>query len=115
MNNEPKILLTIQLEGVLSQKKEEVEIAYAKSSKNNANLILERGTVKHMQPIATVANQHLKMNMDAYHHFIENTMPEWYKYKLNGGRHWHSLSPNEKIKQHCSRIADGRPFTFIVL
>lgn len=112
--NTPKILLTIKLEGVLSQEMEEVIIPITEYDKSGK--ILKRRMVKHKQRINFPCVKKVTISKYAYMHFIDKkATPYWYYARKNKGRQWITLSNNERIALHCSRIADGKPFSFEVL
>lgn len=119
----PKILLTIYMEGVLSQVKEDTIIVYQKSeecdAKNpfkdldkRAKKIVENGTVHHLQRVGTVVKKKTSISVEAYNHWM-NTIPEFWP--LSKASAWNALSANEKVKIHCARIASPNTFSFEVL
>jgi len=124
MNVAAKILLTIYLEGVLSQVKEEMVIPYQKSADFNAtdsakefekkcNTIVESGVVRHLARVPSVATQRMVFTEEVYDFWTGGNIPEWIP--ASRPYTWTSLSANEKIKAHCERIANGKPFTFDVI
>lgn len=111
---EAKILLTINLEGVLSNKTEGHILPYVKHDELGKKVI-KTGTFLHKQRVPSACVRKQRLSEDVHDYFISDEVPSWYKPKRNGGRFWEELSDHEKITQHCARIAEGKEFTFAIL
>lgn len=112
---EAKILLTINLEGVLSNQTEGHILPYVKHDEQGKKVI-KTGTFLYKQRIPSVCARKQKLSEEAYKFFISNAeIPAWYKPKRNNGKLWEELTDNEKITFHCARIAEGNSFSFVVL
>ena len=111
---EAKILLTINLEGVLSNKTEGHILPYVQYDVKGKQVI-KTGTFVHKERLNQPCVKKTRLSDDAYKHFISKEIPSWYKAKNNNGKAWDKLTPNEKISQHCERIAEGQPFSFVII
>ena len=123
MNDSTKILLTINLEGVLSQVKEDTIIVYQQSeecdAKNpfkdldkRAKKIVKSGTVHHLQRKTSVATRKLQISEEAYNHWM-NTVPDFCP--LSKSSTWNALPDKEKARIHCARIASPNTFEFEII
>lgn len=112
MNNSTKILLKIDLQGVLGDTSKNVEIIpYSYNIKGEGNTINEvRGHSKHKNKEIKPCTQHIKLTQDAYNLFISDEVPYWMKEDV-----WKKLSQNERITAHCARIAQENKFNFQIL
>lgn len=105
---ETKILLTINLEGVLGPRSENAEVipynivTFEGQRANGINYHYPRQLKSCVK----------KMNISslAYDYFISTDIPSWYK-----SRKWLSLSTNERLMLHLNQIAEGKNFTFEIL
>lgn len=123
MNDSTKILLTIYLEGVLSQVKEDTIIVYQQSEKcdaknpfkdldKRAKKIVKSGTVHHLQRKTSVAVRKLAISEEAYNHWM-NTIPDFWPMSKSSA--WNALPDKEKARLHCARIASPNTFEFEII
>jgi len=122
MNLEPKILLTINLEGVLSQVKEDVIINVVEEKRIPTGLfekgepmsmaLIKRYDVTHQQRVPGIAVKKTTITVEAYNTMTDKQTPEWYKPRRNQGKQWESLSKDEKLNSHFKRISYPNTFTF---
>lgn len=114
MNLEPKILLTIFIEGVLSQEKEDVKINVSNTRNINGNILVKNSTHVEIfkKRIPFKAVKRTVISTEAYNAMIDNTAPDWYRLRRNNGIPWGSLSKDDKVKLHCERIAYPHTFSF---
>lgn len=123
MNLTTKILLTIYLEGVLSQEKEDTIIVYQKSENYDSNnpfkdfdkkakKIVENGTVHHLQRMPTKVKKKTSITKEAYDFWVDTVPDFWPQSK---GEAWFRLPVRERVFIHCSRIAGNNPFTCEIL
>ena len=123
MNDSTKILLTIYLEGVLSQVKEDTIIVYQQSEKcdaknpfkdldKRAKKIVKSGTVHHLQRKTSVAVRKLSISEEAYNHWM-NTIPDFWP--MSKSASWNALPDKEKVRLHCARIASPNTFEFEII
>lgn len=93
MNNEIKILLSINLQGGSFQRSENGEITVP-------------DVVKRIQ-----------MTKDAYEYMTSDEIPEWY-HRNKGEKPWKKLSNIQKINVHMKRMCEhfkGKSYTFKIL
>lgn len=112
MNNSLKILLTIDLIGVMGPVQDKVEvIPYSYSTDFDGKPITEvRGCVKHKNRDIKPCSQNIKLSQDSYDLFVSGEVPYWSKDFI-----WQKLTKIERVKAHCARIADDKNFTFEIL
>ena len=107
-DNYAKILLTIELEGVLgnnSEKREAIPFSVTTFSGDKFN-----GVKYHFPKEARKCVKKTTISKSAYDHFISGEAPRWMHPKR-----WAGLSSNERLVLHLNRIAEGREFSFEVL
>lgn len=125
-NNEPKILLTINLEARLSQVREEVilkvteeKVIKSKKLDKDGNPIEHKivsfRDVPHQQRIVGKAVKKVTLSEDAVNYMASKEVPDWYKVKRNGGKAWDKLSQRERLIQHFIRIAYPNTFSFTTI
>ena len=112
MNNSPKVLLTIDLVGIIGNTQNTVEIIpFSYETDINKNAIEEvKGHSKHKNKVILPCTQKIKIGEDAYEGFISGEVPYWSKDFI-----WSKMNRIERIKAHCARIADGKEFHFDIL
>ena len=112
MNNSVKILLTINLVGVIGKPQSNLEILPFSYSTNTEGKSIDevRGTARHKNKEVKPCTQNIKMSQDAYDYYISNEVPYW-----SDEHTWKKLSKNERIAVHCSKIAQGNKFNFQIL
>lgn len=115
MNTTPKVILNINLLGILSKKTNEEQIHWEKSTQDNPNIIIARGTCLHNYRIPTIAVQKIKICEDAYQYFISSEIPGNYKPRDYKGKNWKSLTIDERLRFNLSEIANNHTFTYEVL
>lgn len=115
MNNNIKILLTINLEGgTLVRKNESETITWSKSLTKGKNLkkVVKRGSTKHYSKVSPDATQRIKITEEAYINMVSNSCP--YNYKGN----WKSLNRNMRLHYHLQLICNdlgGKDFSYEIL
>jgi len=112
MNNSIKILLTINLLGVIGKPQNNLEVMpFSYDVDSNRKPIKEvKGVAKHRNKELKACTQHIKMSQDAYNYYISNEVPYWSEESV-----WKKLSKTEKVAAHCARIAQGNKFNFQIL
>lgn len=123
MNNEIKILLTINLEGgTLIKGQKEVRKYYLTKkdlypSQNfkgeSGKKIIKSGKYTITPLIQSAATQRIKMTVDAYNYMTSAESPSWYFKK-----DWKNLSEEDRLKLHLARTCNhfnGKSFTYEVL
>lgn len=112
---EAKILLTINLEGVLSNKTEVAILPFVKHDEKGLEVV-STGYFASKTRIPSICVKKVRLDQDTYEHFTNPfDCPAWYKAKQHQGKEWETLSEDERIVQHCIRIAEGRPFEYVIL
>lgn len=115
MNLDPKILLTIFIEGVLSQEKEDVKINVSNTRNINGNILVKNSTHVEIfkKRIPFKAVKRTVISTEAYKAMTDNdSAPDWYRPNRNHGTPWRSLSKDDRVKLHCERIAYPHTFSF---
>lgn len=123
MNNEIKILLTINLEGgTLVRKSEPEVIEYVitkkgfnsfKKGKGKGNEVVKRGKFKHYPLVAKPATQYLHINKESYYYMISSECPYWIKPNI-----WEKMTTIQRLEAHLKRTSEylgGKSFTYKVL
>jgi len=113
MSNEIKILLTINLEGSLSQTREETVIHVTEQKEIGGQKIIKQYDKQHFQRIPSIAYKKVSLGEIAVNYMLSNEIPDWYKAKWNQHKQWFELTDDEKLKQHLTRIAHPNTFTFV--
>ena len=131
MNNETKILLTIQLEGgVLLRGEPEVRKYYLtkkdlfpnqKFKNGSGNKVIRSGKYVHIPVTQSVAQQSIKMTKDAYNYMTSTEVPSWftpYKPIKARLREWVNLTPTQRLELHLARTCrhlGGKSFTYQII
>lgn len=132
MNTEPKILLTINLEGgVLIKGEKEVRKYYLtkkdlfpnqKFKGDAGNKIIRSGKYTYTPLVPSVAKQKITLCKEAYEYMTSpSDIPEWYSpYKpfKERARLWRKLSEEERLNLHLSRTClhfGGKSFTYQIV
>lgn len=124
MNTEPKILLTIYMEGgALRQGKPEIR-KYALTKKDlfpsqkfkngEGNKIIKKGKYKIIPLIPSTASRRITMCKEAYYYFISPLCPEWY----HNQKEWRKMSEEQRLKVHLNRTCThfgGSSFTYQII
>lgn len=121
MNNNIKILLTINLEGgsLIRQAEEDFTFTCKKKNLTFKKLSPKEGekliTVKfkHRPLIVKQASKKIKITQEAYDNFISTKCPEFFKIK-----DWKKLKENERLNIHLNRICqhnNGINFSYELL
>lgn len=107
-----KILLKIDLQGVLGDKSGILEIIpYSYNTDVEGNEIPEvRGNMKHKNKNIIPCSKHVKISEVTYNYFISSDCPHWVKEDA-----WKSMNELERVNSHCARIAEGNPYSIEVL
>ena len=124
MNSEPKILLTINLEGgTLIKGEPEVKKYYltkkdlfpSQKFKNGAgNKVIKSGKYTHIPVTPSIAQQSIKMSQDAYDYMTSSFCPSWYRNQ----NQWRKLSEKERLELHLARTCrhfGGKSFTYQII
>lgn len=122
MNNQPKVLLTIEgIEGATLHSKGIKKIKfvirkkdlYSNYTKKDANKIVRVGTRKIEDFEVVPCKQSIKLTYDAYEYMTSRESPEWYFKK-----DWPRLSTTNRLELHLQRICEannGKSFTYTIL
>jgi hypothetical protein len=122
MNNQPKVLLTIEgIEGATLHsngiKKVKFVIRkkdlYNNYTKKDADKVVRAGTRKIEDWESVPCKKSIKLSYDAYNYMISKEVPEWY-YKKD----WSRLTTLNKLELHLQRICKaerGTNFNYSIL
>lgn len=111
MNTQEKIILTVQMDGRLGGKGEKEFIRYHYNTNVDGKKIADvTGTVKHVNKATQSCTRKTVLTQDAYNHFVSGETPHWAKDFI-----WSKLNKTQRVKAHCERIAEGRPFNIEIL
>ena len=124
MNNETKILLTINLEGGILTRQDKPEIImwslndrdlnpYKDWKENEGLTIVKLGSTKHYNLTSTECVQKIKLTKDAYDYFISDEAPSFIK-KFT----WIALKEKQRLGIHLNVISEslgGKSFTYEIL
>ena len=131
MASEPKILLTIYLEGgVLLRGEPEVKKYYLtkkdlfpsqKFKGDSGNKIIRSGKYMSYPLKQSVAQQRITMYQEAYDYMTSPECPEWFK--THKGRkedikQWCKLEPTKRLEMHLARTTKhfgGKKFTYQII
>ena len=124
MNNEPKILLTINLEGGTLRKGETTikkwyltkkdMFPYQSFKGNDGDKIIKSGKYKHTPLIPKECVLKTTLTRDAYDAFQSDSMPEWF----HSQKEWRKKSPVERLELHLARISssyNGKSFSYQII
>lgn len=132
MSNEPKILLTINLEGgILLQGEKEVRkyiltkkdlFPNQKFKENNGNKIIKSGKYIHIPTTQSEAKQKITMYQEAYDYMTSTTeVPVWfmeYKPRKEREKLWRKFTDAERLEHHLARTClhfGGKSFTYQII
>ncbi len=131
MNNETKILLTINLEGgILLKGEPEVKKYYLtkkdlfpsqKFKGDSGKKVIRSGKYVHIPTTQSVAQQSIKMCRAAYDYMISLEVPNWFSpYKPMKARlkEWSNLTPTQRLELHLARTCrhfNGKSFTYQIV
>lgn len=131
MNTEPKILLTINLEGgVLLRGEREVRKYYLtkkdlfpnqKFKGNSGDKIIRSGKYVHTPLVQSEAKQKITLCKEAYDYMTSTEVPKWYMpYKPQKVRdkEWCSLSEEARLNVHLKRTCEhfrGKSYTYQII
>ena len=124
MNNEPKILLTIYLEGgILLKGEPEIKKYYLtkkdlfpnqKFKKDAGRKVVKSGKYVYTPIYQSTATQRITMCQDAYDYMISATAPEWFY----NPKQWKKLTEQERLNLHLARTCEhfkGKSFTYEII
>jgi hypothetical protein len=124
MNNEVKILLTINLEGGTLEKGEPIKGKYYLSKKdlfpwqkfkgNEGQKIIKSGKYSHTPLIPKDAKKRIKLTKDAYDYMTSVSCPDWFK----NPKVWKKMKPEERLELHLARICraeNGKSFSYEIV
>jgi len=124
MNTEPKILLTIYMEGGALLRGETEVRKYALTKKDlfpnqkfknkDGDKVIKRGKYKFIPTIASTATRKITMCKDAYDYFISSACPEWFK----NTKEWKKMSEEQRLMIHLTRTSlhfGGTGFTYQII
>lgn len=131
MNTEPKILLTINLEGgILLRGEPEVRKYYLtkkdlfpsqKFKNGSGNKVIRSGKYVHIPTIQSEAKQKVTMCAEAYEYMTSLEVPSWFiPYKPNKERikTWKALDETARLELHLARTCrhfGGKSFTYQII
>lgn len=131
MNTEPKILLTINLEGgILLKGEPEVRKYYLtkknlfpsqKFKGNNGNKVIRSGKYIHTPMIQSEAKQCITMCVAAYEYMTSTEVPSWfapYKPMKTRQKEWSALNETQRLELHLARTCrhfGGKSFTYQII
>lgn len=122
MNNQPKVLLTIEgIEGATLHSKgiKKIKFVLRKKdlfnnyTKKDGDKIVRVGTRKIEDFDVVPCKKSIKLSYDAYEYMTSKESPEWYFKK-----DWPRLSAINRLELHLQRICDannGKSFTYSIL
>lgn len=122
MGYEPKILLTIELEGGTLIKGESEERSYTLLKKDlfaslkhtkQGNKVAEKGVYKHTPVYSKPAYQKIKMSYEAYKYMCSPECPKWFK----NVKMWRKLTEETRLEHHLSRTCEhfgGKSYTYVI-
>lgn len=124
MNTEPKILLTIELEGGVLLKGEPEVRKYALTKKDlfpnqkfknkEGSKVIKKGKYEFTPTTTIPATQKITMCKDAYDYMISSACPEWFK----NLKEWKKMSEEQRLKLHLLRTCQhfgGKSFTYQII
>lgn len=112
MNVQPKILLTIQLEGVLGPRSERKEIIPYNVDTFEGKRI--SGIAHHYNREEKMCVRKTLISEYAYDYFVSDEIPSWYTPK-NPEAMWTKLPKSIRLQLHLQRIAEYRDFSYEIL
>ena len=131
MNNETKILLTINLEGGILLKGEPELRKYYLTKKDlfpsqkfkgdAGKKVIKSGKYIYTPTTQSVAQQSIKMSRDAYNYMTSTEVPGWFipfKPIKARAKEWSSLTPKQRLELHLARTCrhfNGKSFTYQIV
>lgn len=131
MNTEPKILLTINLEGGVLLRGEREVCKYYLTKKdlfpnqkfkgNTGNKVIKSGKYVHTPLIQSEAKQKITLCKDAYDYMTSLEIPKWfmpYKQLKVRLKEWSALTPEQRLETHLKRTCEhfgGKSFTYQII
>lgn len=131
MNTEPKILLTINLEGgVLLRGEPEVRKYFLtkkdlfpnqKFKGNSGDKVIRSGKYVHIPLVQSEAKQKITLCKDAYDYMTSLDTPKWfmpYKPFKVRVKEWSRLTPTQRLEAHLTRTCEhfnGKSFTYQII
>jgi len=131
MNTEPKILLTINLEGgVLLRGEPEVKKYYLtkkdlfpsqKFKGDTGKKVIRSGKYVHIPVTQSEAKQKVTMCKEAYDYMTSNEVPSWfvpYKPLRERQKTWGNLTETARLELHLARTCrhfGGKSFTYQII
>lgn len=124
MNTEPKILLTINLEGgALTKGKPEVRKYYLtkkdlfpkqKFKGDTGKKIIRSGKYVHIPITPSEAKLKITMCKEAYDYFISSSCPSWYR----NLKEWKKMKETQRLELHLARTCShygGKSFIYQII
>lgn len=124
MSFEPKILLTINLEGgTLIKGEPEIRKYYLtkkdlfpnqKFKGNEGNKVIRSGKYVYTPVTQSGAKQKITLCKDAYDYMTSSVCPEWF---INV-KEWRKMSPIQRLETHLARTTlhfNGKSFTYQII
>lgn len=124
MNTEPKILLTINLEGgILIKGEPEVRKYYLTKKElfpkqhfkeDSGNKVIRSGKYTVIPVTNSVAKQKITMCRDAYDEFTSPAMPSWY----HNPKEWRKMTEIQRLELNLARTCQhfgGKSFTYQIV
>ena len=131
MNTEPKILLTINLEGgILLKGEPEVRKYYLtkkdlfpsqKFKNNSGNKVIRSGKYVHIPTTQSEAKQKITLCAAAYEYMTSKEMPSWFaanKPLKVRFKEWSALEEKQRLELHLARTCrhfGGKSFTYQII
>ena len=131
MNTEPKILLTINLEGGILLKGEKEVRKYYLTKKdlypnqtfkgNTGNKIVKSGKYVHIPVFQSEAKQKVTLCKEAYDYMTSTEVPNWftpYKPLKERIKEWRKLDEKARLELHLARTCrhfHGKSFTYQIV
>lgn len=131
MNTEPKILLTINLEGgILLKGEPEVKKYYLtkkdlfpsqKFKGDTGKKVIKSGKYVHIPVEQSVAQQSIKMCKEAYNYMTSTEVPNWFvsfKPIKTRAKEWCALTETQRLELHLARTCrhlGGKSFTYQII
>lgn len=124
MNTEPKILLTINLEGGTLIKGEPEIRKYYLTKKDlfpnqrfkngEGNKIIRSGKYMYTPTTQSEVKQKITLYKDAYDYMTSEACPEWF----HNVKEWRKMSPIQRLETHLARTTlhfNGKSFTYQII
>ena len=112
MNNNVKILLTIDLEGGTLVRQSNIELIPYNITRDLSDRKTEKGYLKHTPKIPKRCIQRIKLTQDAYDNFL-TLCPHWINVRI-----WKKMNDNQRLEAHlwnyCKDLG-GTSYSYQVL